>query len=58
MKFLMSVAAGYLKKQKRHTVLTEIGIVLSVMLMTVILVSVSTVVATFTNISAYTMLPY
>lgn len=54
MRFLMSVAAGYLKKQKRHTVLTEIGIVLSVMLMTVILVSVSTVVATFANISAYT----
>lgn len=54
MRFLMSVAAGYLKKQKRHTVLTEIGIVLSVMLMTVILVAVSTVVATLTNISAYT----
>lgn len=54
MRFLMSVAAGYLKRQKRHTVLTEIGIVLSVMLMTVILVAVSTITATLTNISAYT----
>lgn len=54
MSVLSSIAAGYLKKQKRHTVLTEIGIILSVLLMTAVLVAVSTVLTTMKNVSAYT----
>lgn len=54
MNVLSNIAAGYLKKQKRHTVLTEIGIILSVLLMTAVLVAVSTVLSTMRNVSAYT----
>lgn len=54
MSVLSSIAAGYLKKQKRHTVLTEIGIILSVLMMTAVLVAVSTVLTTIKNVSAYT----
>ncbi|MGN1417313.1 MAG: FtsX-like permease family protein [Oscillospiraceae bacterium] len=54
MNVLSSIAAGYLRKQKRHTVLTEIGIILSVLMMTAVLVAVSTVLATMRNVSAYT----
>lgn len=54
MTVLPSIAAGYLKNRKRHTVLTETGIVLSVVLMTVSLIAVSTVMATLRNITSYT----
>lgn len=54
MNVLSSIAAGYLRKQKRHTVLTETGIILSVLLMTAVLAAVSTVLTTMKNVSAYT----
>lgn len=50
MKLLPAISFRYLKNQKRHTILTEVGIVLSVMLMTVIFAAVNTVTATYTNI--------
>lgn len=53
MSFLSNTAARYLKNRKRHTILTEVGIVLSVVLMTVVLVAVSTVVRTRQNIISH-----
>ncbi|MBQ4312550.1 MAG: ABC transporter permease [Oscillospiraceae bacterium] len=50
MKLLPAISFRYLKNQKRHTILTEVGIVLSVVLMTVIFAAVNTVTATYTNI--------
>lgn len=54
MNVLSHISAGYIKMQKRHTVLTEVGIVLSVVLMTVILIAVTTVLKTARNITEYT----
>lgn len=54
MNVLASTAAGYIKMQKRHTALTVVGIILSVVLMTVILISASTVLKTVRNITEYT----
>lgn len=54
MNVLSGISAGYIKMQKRHTILTEVGIILSVVLMTVILISVTTVIKTARNITEYT----